>query len=533
MAKKILAYSLSRPAKNDEERLQFLFDAVGRTSYDPVVLKQDGWTTEKAGNPEGASGGAYLIGRKITWEKYDAITIAFVHDDEIGDLWKAMWLEDHETFDLEADEMWSAIKKWEARECRKKPKQSASTSNSVSDLSESRASNRYQLFADYTVPGIDHGIVLATSFHQNARSGVLWPARVIHVSELNKDGVPREPGTRRGAAKRNVAVMFLAPYWNGQLTPRIRITGGGAFSSVATATSIFSTGPLFEMENIDPAESTIQRYPYEDIDALSIDKIRAEFKFLGLPKAAFPRYLDSHRLAIALKAFAKKHLAEDRGAGVDAFAALTECHQMSIKTALFPSALLNIPYDYILSQLTHPSEQASQWSSEDTDDVTEPVLQLQEILQAMSPPNCFGRQVSNNNIALSASLTPQRKCRATPFTSPLPGSFSNGGISDAQAQPVEHFASDYLLNALETGDENSPLSSCFKMLGNHLSSLVSAVNLTVADINPEVLLRRDKKREKLNVIVNECLAAKVSTKKCRYGVTRCSRLGALTAYSYV
>lgn len=518
MAKRILAYALNRVAKDDNERLQFLINAVRRILHDPVVLKQDGWTTKKAISPEGASGGAFLIGKKVIWEKFEAIVIGFVHDDEIGDLWKAMWLEDRETFDLEADELWSAIKKWEAREVRKQTKQQLSSNNSLTDISEPQqqpqqrvaySNHRHQQYADYTVRGIEHGIVLATSCHPNSRKGVFWPARVMHVSELNKTNSPREPGTRRGAGKRHVSVVFLAPYWNGQLASKGRLSGGGISTSVATAKSIYSTGPLFEIETIEPSETTILKYPYDDCNELSLDKVRDAFKFLGLPKAAFARNLDSHRLAIALKNYSKQCILDDRNIVVDAFSALTDCHQMSITTARYPSALLDVPYDYILSHLAETSEQASHWMK--TDDVaerTEPVLQLGHILQSMCPPECFGkRPVSDNNTGSVNGISSQRKCLTTPKGSPCKGALtSDGKIIDTLS--VDHFASDVLLRALGQGDEYSPLSPCLKLLGNHLTVLVSEVNDISADIIANVSLRRDIKKSKLDGITNECLAVK-------------------------
>jgi len=516
MARKILAYSLNCPAKNDVERLEIILNAVRRTLYDPVVLKQDGWTTKKALTAEGASGGAHLIGRKIIWEKYDAIVIGFVHDAEIGDLWKAMWLEDRETFDLEADELWTAIKKWENREGRKN-KQQVSRSSSSADLIEipqprGYVSHRNQQNVDFTVAGIEHGIVLAISPHPNARNGVLWPARVMHVSELNKTGAPREPGTRRGASKRYVSVVFLAPYWNGQLPSKGRSSGGGVTNSMTTAKSVYSTGPLFEIETVEPSETTIMKYPFDDSSCLHVDKAKEEFKYLGLPKAAFPRFLDSHRLALALKNYSKHYIHENSCySGVDAFASLTDCHQMSIKTPLFPSALLNLPYDYILSKLMHSTEQLSNLTNkDDAADTSEPVLQLYDILQCMAPPYCFGIHVkTDNNSGKENGLMSQSKRISTPMRSPCEGTLS-GHSEVGDTLRMNHFASECLLQALSHGDESLPSLSCAKLLSFHLSALVLDVNEISSGIKANMHLRREEKKAKLNVITNECLSSKVS-----------------------
>ena len=122
MARKIMAFSLYRPAKSAQERDEFINKGIRRIYYDQILLQQDGWTTVKPTRPASAVGGACLIGRKVTCHRFEAIIIAFVRDEEIGDLWKAMWLEDNETFDLEADELQEAIKKYEAKESRRKAK---------------------------------------------------------------------------------------------------------------------------------------------------------------------------------------------------------------------------------------------------------------------------------------------------------------------------------------------------------------------------------------------------------------------------
>merc|ERR1712161_123725 len=99
MAKRIMAYYLQLQGKTVVQRFQ--------------DLMEDGWTTVKADNPDSELGGAFLIGRKVIWHRYEVIIIAFVRDDEIGDLWKAMWFEDKDTFDLEADEIQEGMQRWE------------------------------------------------------------------------------------------------------------------------------------------------------------------------------------------------------------------------------------------------------------------------------------------------------------------------------------------------------------------------------------------------------------------------------------
>eukprot|EP00984_Skeletonema_dohrnii_P037553 scaffold39725_cov133-Skeletonema_dohrnii-CCMP3373.AAC.3 len=94
MAKKILAYALQRPAQSSEERLDIIIKAATRMNYDPIVLKQDGWTIQKTENPEGPLGGAIYIGRRVIWQKHEAVVVAYIPDETYGGLWKGVFLED-------------------------------------------------------------------------------------------------------------------------------------------------------------------------------------------------------------------------------------------------------------------------------------------------------------------------------------------------------------------------------------------------------------------------------------------------------
>ena len=188
-----------------------------------TVLNEDGWTTEKAETPEGASGGAFMIGRRVIWERYEAIIIAYVHDEDLGDLWKAMWLEDLDTFDLEADELQGAIKKWEKRAALREKKKAAGAGQN--GPARPTSSQRFAAIEKLTVDGIEHGIVLAASYHTNARQGILWPARILHVSEVKALG-STALSRRSSAAKNTLHAVFLAPYWNGAEVSSRRASSG-------------------------------------------------------------------------------------------------------------------------------------------------------------------------------------------------------------------------------------------------------------------------------------------------------------------
>lgn len=541
MAQKIMAYSLRRPAKTVDERLDFIMDGIRRISYDPTVLQQDGWTTVKAANPDGASGGAYLIGRRVIWHRYEAIVIAFVRDEELGDLWKAMWFEDFDTFDLEADELQEALKKWEAKEARKKAR-IASTKEprplsggfcskpqgSTTKPVKPAGSTRFAASSNFCVDGIEHGIILAASFHPNARLGVLWPARVMHVSEIK---ALKQQASRRSSSKNNIHVMFLAPYWNGQYTYSAKGRMDSSRSSPTNAQDAFSTGPLFEMDLVEVSDTTIQPYPYGTAERLSIDSLRQAFRFLGLPKAAFARFLNSHRLAIALKEYARREVSntcsstENDSGRASAFAALTDTHIMSVRTAMFPAPLLNLPFDYILESLPAPSESASQLIGSDGEEVTEPIMQLHLMLSAMVPPKCWGQSLPGKNEGSSKAeqygsnapsacsyYTPQSIRRLTPVNSPDPkfsASLSTGGTVNCDVNdPVwslDNFASEYLLSLTGDGSKNDQKVTELCHLGGQLAGLVLRLR---TDLNEVDGLDSTKRQDRLRSFLCYCLMVK-------------------------
>ncbi len=178
MAKKILAYALQRPAQSSEERLDIIIKAATRMNYDPIVLKQDGWTIKKTENPEGPLGGAVYIGRRVIWQKHEAVIVAYIPDETYGGLWKGVFLEDLDTFDMEPGELRMGLKKYENKTRQK------TTRNSTHS-----GSTRFAATAKFTVPGIENGIILAKPTNR-ASKGVMWPARVRNVVEgkLTADG---------------------------------------------------------------------------------------------------------------------------------------------------------------------------------------------------------------------------------------------------------------------------------------------------------------------------------------------------------
>jgi hypothetical protein len=500
-AKKILANA-------DPKSVASIQDAVRRVSYDPVVLREDGWTTEKSSEPIGASGGPHRIGEMVFWQGYEGVIIAYIHDHDLGDLWKAMWLEEFDTFDLEAEELDDAKRKYNrrmqretaAQEGTSNPKntssQSSSSAVSKATTETTRRSGRNPS-ADFSVKGIEHGIVLAVSYSRGARPGVFWPARVMHFCEMKSYGSQ----TKRGSQKQKVDVVFLAPYWNAP--PAIasgRRSESYAESLSRHGSSIFSSGVLFEVESIDASEDTIQEYPHDSGADLDIDQLRVSFKFAGLPKAAFSRYVDSHRLALGLRTYSEKVLKSTAITDLErTTAGLLEAHPMAAQAPSFPLAVLHIPFEHILSQLPALDRESSTISFDEFTANEEPALQLGKILDSMKPPFCWGMGGDTNSDETSS---PEAGARRSLITSP-PLAFSFDEGSDASPVTIDRFISDLSsLQTLLSCSEDESSMSC--LLGHNLNQLLKKIPHHASEfknLSVESKLNRAKALVKLWIVV--------------------------------
>ena len=439
MARNILAYAVQRPADSSEERLGFIVDAIQRVSYDPAVLQQDGWTVKKVDTPE--EGEAYFIGQRIMWQKYEAIVIAFTPDETYGGLWKAVYVEDLETFDLESGELQSAIRKWEAKQKQSVKKK---TTTSTTRTPPTSGSTRFAATANFTVDGIENGIILAIPTSKAAQ-GVPWPARVRHFIEGSKSSTF---GSRRTSSKNQVEVVFLAPFWNGLALA----------AKASDATDPYSLGPIVEFDNIEVSEYNILKYPF---DTISVEKVWGSFRFLGLPKTVFARYLDSHRLAVALKTFAIKHISDEHASRSEdqiiASANLAESHALSVRTPIFPEVALTIPFEYVLSKLPHSSELPATFMTSDEDNDLEPTIDIYAIIRSMSPPECFGaRKQDSANEQMDIVRTPEYRRSVimspdktfTPATN-VPDAFTEHEEEDS-LWSLNKFASDFLCELFQS-----------------------------------------------------------------------------------
>jgi hypothetical protein len=356
-AKKILG-SLTDKSSIDE-----IQQKVKRATHDPQVLREDGWTLDKSLKPVGASGGPFLIGDWILYDGNEAVIIAYIHDADIGDLWKALYVEDQTPFDMEIEEVMDSKRKF-ARRYEDKGKRSALNAGKKSE---------------FTVPGIKYGIVLAGSYSKGARSGVYWPARIMHASEHAENAQ-----TKRAASKQKVEVVFLAPYWKSDdfgSKPWKKIDG-----LVDGGDEGFDTAPLLQVETIDANGEMIKEFQVQDdSDQLDYEAIQTAFRFTGLPGSSFVRYLDAYRLAFALRVYAKTYLGSYKYED-DSAANLFGTHVLSTETAKFPNIVLELPYWHILSQLRRSFNRSSIGGlAKSSEPSTEKIIQIGHIVAAMKP----------------------------------------------------------------------------------------------------------------------------------------------------
>lgn len=495
-AKKILANA-------DPKSVTSLQDAVRRISYDPIVLQYDGWTTVKSSEPVGASGGPYRIGERVFWQGFEGIVIAYVHDNDIGDLWKAMWLEELDTFDLEAEELEDAKRRFERKMKQKeqqlKQKEQNTTKNSVAiaatkhDSASERRSGK-SASADFYVEGIEHGIILAVSYSRGARPGVFWPARVMHFSEVHGVG-----SQKRMSTKQKLDVVFLAPYWNQSASYSGRNKTESYTDSLQRhGNSIFSSGPLFEIESIDVSPESMQAYPYDPDRGLDMDELSTSFRFAGLPKAAFSRFVQSHRLAVALKTYSQKIMQSTAATEVDkATAALFEAHPLAGQTAQFPDAVLHLPFDFILS---HLPQVANGNDVDFTEADKEPALQLGVILEAMKPPTCWGQ---GENVVLQFNQSsPDLKPLSKPFLSP-PVALSLDLKSEDGTLSLDRFLSGLSCLAGVLSNQNDYLSN---VLLQYLTEIIKKVPAGPDDVSS---LSIEERKIRIKALVRLWVIAKV------------------------
>jgi hypothetical protein len=311
----------------------------------------------------------------------------------------------------------------------------------------------------------------------------------MHASELRGSQSKR-------LNRQKVDVVFLAPYWNSDPLAAVGRRNESFSDSIARhGEALFSSGPLFEVESADANDECIQRYPYDADTGLDIDELRSSFKFSGLPKAAFPRFLDSHRLALALRTYSQNELKSTIASDIDRTSAgLLEGHPLSALTANFPSAVLHLPFNYILSQLPHPEQEISPIPYADQIANGEPSLQLGRILDAMKPPVSWGLgEISASGIV--------KESPGGILNTPAMFDSMNKGSMDGPSTANEFINGLPSLQSLLS--ENSPAATILK---NSLTGLLSCIPGSAS----QQLQNAEKKRKLTRAVYKTWVVVKVS-----------------------
>jgi acetoin utilization deacetylase AcuC-like enzyme len=250
---------------------------------------------------------------------------------------------------------------------------------------------------------------------------------------------------------------------------------------------------------------------------LSIEKLETSFQFLGLPKGVFARYLDSHRLAVSLKAYAIKHMSKNRDSEDQllASASLTESHILSVKAPIFPDVVLMLPFDYILSKLPHPSELASSLENEENTD--EPVIDIDAIVHSLSPPECFGKTSQTHRD--SSCLTPDT-LPSSPDPNFTPAKTAKRALQLASEEneedddaiwSINKFASDFLVGLFQKESVDNYSIEGVGQLGKLITNLVAKLRQTCSAYQG---YGTHKKVFELKKVLCQCLLIKGHGEDC-------------------
>ena len=277
-------------------------------------------------------------------------------------------------------------------------------------------------------------------------------------------------GSKRSSSRQKVDVVFLSPYWTSDdlfgASRQRRIT-----ESLLSSDDVGSkTNPLLMIETIDANDEMIKEFPVtsslSNINngnskaGLDIGQLRISFRFTGLPKAVFPRYVDAHRLALALQLYAKNHVKSSSLSHQDrATAGLFETHPMSVQVPTFPNVVLHLPFQFILSKLPRHFNNVDEYANTSNGTI-EPILYLETIVKSMTPPYCWN-STNDNATILSTDGRPMMDDKGTPIVLPIltdsntpnavqPATWINGtdrNEMDEDRAAIAHFMTDYpLLN---------------------------------------------------------------------------------------
>jgi len=264
---------------------------------------------------------------------------------------------------------------------------------------------------NFVVPGVDTGIVLASTSSTFARSDVMWPARICHEDETRG-------GRFKKSGPHSVVVVFLSPYWQHSQAFGNGVGGGGQHSKSSSNTSATNAAAaaaaeLFDYEQVDASPTTLGQYPHSGA-SLDLEDLKTSFRLTGLSKSHFSSYVNAHRLALGLRSFSSSRLAPEASAA-DSFsmlAQLQDCHVMSMRTPTFPPALLGLPWDHVLKQLppVNLEESAVVLGNE-------PALNLSALLQCMGPAVSLSAGAAAGAAAAASGADLSRAAPANPLLS--------------------------------------------------------------------------------------------------------------------
>lgn len=197
-----------------------------------------------------------------------------------------------------------------------------------------------------------------------------------------------------------------------------------------------------------------------------------------------------------------------------------ECHSLSIRAPIYPDAALNLPIDYVLSKLPHPSELSftlTSTSMKDADeDDSEPTIDIHSILQSMTPPSCFGmvasRQAEEGSNLLASPVRQQQILSPdnmfTPSADrppPPPLASEMAPEDDDSLWQTSKFASEYLCNFFQgrTNDAHSVVSG--SQVEGIIVSLISRLRHLSKETPGKTL---DERRNVMKGLLHQILMSK-------------------------
>ena len=240
---------------------------------------------------------------------------------------------------------------------------------------------------------------------------------------------------------------------------------------------------------------------------------------------------------MALKSFSMKCIPRNQFHCDDnafASASLTESHVLSVLTPIFPQVVLNLPFDFVLGKLPHPSDHASISTDDDGESISEPTIDIESIIKSMSPPECFGKQITPGE---PENCSTPRNQRSTLILSPNPQFTPSSKkldhpstVENDEAWAINNFASEFLVGLLQVQSVNEDFAiNSFVHMGQLLASLISKLKQITGK---EVNALESSKKGTLKKFLLQCLLVKVSDFVLRHN-GKCGNSNLFVSYLFV